>query len=36
VGVVENTARDPKTRGCGVGDIKTMLETNTLSGKCAT
>ena len=33
--VVENTARDPKTRGCGVGDIKSMLETNTLSGKCA-
>jgi transglutaminase-like putative cysteine protease len=33
--VVENTARDPKTRGCGVGDIKSMLETKTLSGKCA-
>ena len=33
--VVENTARDPKTRGCGTGDIKSMLETNTLSGKCA-
>ena len=33
--VVENTARDPKTRGCGVGDVKSMLETKTLSGKCA-
>ena len=33
--VVDNTARDPKTRGCGVGDIKAMLETGNLSGKCA-
>ncbi|MES2354514.1 MAG: transglutaminase-like domain-containing protein [Pseudomonadota bacterium] len=33
--VVENTYRDPKTRGCGVGDVKTMLETQTLGGKCA-
>jgi transglutaminase-like putative cysteine protease len=33
--IVENTFRDPKTRGCGVGDIKTMLETRNLSGKCA-
>jgi transglutaminase-like putative cysteine protease len=33
--VVENTFRDPKTRGCGVGDIKGMLETKNLSGKCA-
>ncbi len=33
--IVVNTVRDPKTRGCGVGDIKTMLETNNLSGKCA-
>jgi transglutaminase-like putative cysteine protease len=33
--VVENTARDPKTRGCGTGDIKFMLENNVLSGKCA-
>ncbi len=31
---VENTYRDPKTRGCGWGDIKTMLETNYLGGKC--
>lgn len=33
--VVDNSYRDPKTRGCGVGDIKTMLETNNLGGKCA-
>jgi transglutaminase-like putative cysteine protease len=32
---VENTFRDPKTRGCGVGDIKTLLETKNLGGKCA-
>ena len=33
--VIENTERNPKTRGCGVGDIKAMLETGTLNGKCA-
>jgi transglutaminase-like putative cysteine protease len=33
--IVDNTFRDPKTRGCGVGDIRTMLETRQLSGKCA-
>jgi transglutaminase-like putative cysteine protease len=33
--VVENTFRDPKVRGCGVGDIKGMLETGNLGGKCA-
>jgi transglutaminase-like putative cysteine protease len=33
--IVENTYRDPKTRGCGVGDIKSMLESGSLSGKCA-
>lgn len=32
--VVENTFRDPKTRGCGWGDIKAMLETRNLGGKC--
>lgn len=32
---VENTFRDPKTRGCGVGDVKAMLEAGALSGKCA-
>lgn len=33
--VVANSHRDPKTRGCGSGDIKTMLETGNLGGKCA-
>ena len=33
--VVVNAHREPKTRGCGVGDIKSMLETGDLSGKCA-
>jgi len=32
--IVENTQRDPKVRGCGVGDIRAMLETNNLGGKC--
>ncbi len=33
--IVDNTFRDPKTRGCGQGDIKAMLQTGNLSGKCA-
>lgn len=33
--VVENTFRDPATRGCGIGDIETMLKTKNLGGKCA-
>jgi transglutaminase-like putative cysteine protease len=33
--VVVNTFRNPKTRGCGTGDIRFMLETGDLSGKCA-
>jgi transglutaminase-like putative cysteine protease len=33
--IVENTFRNPKTRGCGLGDIRFMLETKDLSGKCA-
>ena len=33
--IVENTFRDPKTVGCGRGDVKVMLETGNLSGKCA-
>ncbi len=32
--VVSRTYRDPKVRGCGVGDIKTMLETENFGGKC--
>lgn len=33
--ICDNTFRDPKTRGCGTGDIRAMLETGNLSGKCA-
>ncbi|HWN56023.1 MAG TPA: transglutaminase domain-containing protein, partial [Methylomirabilota bacterium] len=33
--IVDNTFRDPKVRGCGLGDIKAMLETGNLGGKCA-
>jgi transglutaminase-like putative cysteine protease len=33
--VVDNTFRDPKTRGCGLGDIRFMLESRDLGGKCA-
>ncbi len=33
--VVDNTFREPKTRGCGIGDIAFMLESGDLSGKCA-
>jgi transglutaminase-like putative cysteine protease len=33
--IVENTYRDPKVRGCGVGDIKFMLENKAMGGKCA-
>ncbi len=32
--VLANTYREPKVRGCGVGDIKTMLETRSFGGKC--
>jgi len=33
--VVDNAYRDQATRGCGRGDIKSMLETNNLGGKSA-
>ncbi len=33
--VVDSAYREPKTRGCGVGDIKTLLESGNLGGKCA-
>ena len=33
--IIANTFREPKVRGCGEGDIKTMLETGNLGGKCA-
>jgi transglutaminase-like putative cysteine protease len=33
--IVDNTFRDPKTQGCGLGDIRFMLESKDLGGKCA-
>ncbi|MFL9824595.1 transglutaminase-like domain-containing protein [Rhodoplanes sp. SY1] len=33
--IVDNTFRDPATRGCGIGDIAAMLKTGHLGGKCA-
>jgi transglutaminase-like putative cysteine protease len=33
--IVENTVRDPEVKGCGLGDIRWMLEAKNLSGKCA-
>lgn len=33
--IVEKTLRDPNTKGCGLGDVKTTLTSGNLSGKCA-
>jgi transglutaminase-like putative cysteine protease len=33
--IIENTYRDAKVRGCGVGNIRFMLESGDLGGKCA-
>ena len=33
--ICEQTHRDPKTRGCGLGDVVAMLESGNLGGKCA-
>ncbi len=33
--IVDNTFRDPKVKGCGLGDIRAMLESRNLGGKCA-
>lgn len=33
--IVDNTFRDPKVRGCGLGNVRAMLETANLGGKCA-
>lgn len=33
--VVDNTYRDAKVRGCGIGDINAMLANRTMGGKCA-
>ncbi|MDP4607904.1 MAG: transglutaminase domain-containing protein [Burkholderiaceae bacterium] len=33
--IVVNTFREPTTKGCGPGDIASMLSNNNLGGKCA-
>ena len=33
--IVTHTYREPTVRGCGVGNIKAMLETGNMGGKCA-
>lgn len=33
--IVDNTFRDPKVLGCGRGDIRFMLQSGDLGGKCA-
>jgi transglutaminase-like putative cysteine protease len=33
--VCDNSYRDPKAKGCGLGDVNSMLATQTLGGKCA-
>ena len=33
--ILTNTYREPKVRGCGTGDIRGMLVTRNLGGKCA-
>ena len=33
--IVDNTFRDPAVKGCGLGDIRWMLESRSFGGKCA-
>ena len=33
--IVKHTLRDPKTKGCGTGNVKAMLESGNFGGKCA-
>lgn len=33
--IVENTFRDAKVRGCGIGDVSALLSSGHLGGKCA-
>ena len=33
--VVENTFRDGKVRGCGVGDVASLIKSGNFGGKCA-
>ncbi len=32
--IIENTYREPRVKGCGLGDVKSILETGNLCGKC--
>ncbi len=33
--IIKNASRNPDVRGCGLGDVKSMLVSGNLSGKCA-
>ncbi len=33
--ILANTYREPKIRGCGLGDVRGMLQTRNFGGKCA-
>lgn len=33
--IIANAERDPKVRGCGLGDVKSTLTVGNLKGKCA-
>jgi transglutaminase-like putative cysteine protease len=33
--IIDKTVRDPKVRGCGLGDVKSTLTVGNFSGKCA-
>lgn len=33
--IIDNTFRKPEIRGCGLGDVKSLLASGDLSGKCA-
>ena len=33
--VIQTTYRDPKVRGCGIGDVRAMLTSRNFGGKCA-
>jgi transglutaminase-like putative cysteine protease len=33
--IIANTSRNPKTRGCGLGNVSFLLESGDFTGKCA-
>ena len=33
--IVDHTVRDPDVHGCGIGDVKSLLASGSLKGKCA-